>query len=414
MPMFDKIAENYENLSIAGNELLTNVILNKIFKKLLENDKNLIKKASNISSGTYRILPWVKGKSYNMHDLVWYVDCYLPMRNEKQYNEELAEIKKHANPISIPTQINSLKDKYYTVTLYLLRSLKNGNTSQPVRTLVDMVPVFDASGWRNENPMGSIYTDNFEEFTLDNIKKQLEQMHQAVTAMHPFGELKSFEDISNKVLLQGMSNIDASRTKVFFPNQTFSVKETDSIIAGSCRKWDCGLLEYDFKFKLGNSEYEYENDSYNEDGTVKLSEEMDTNYLSLAKSAFFAGTDTEYSNRQYYLDDSDANIFTVKNGEVLNENGIVQNNVNTKLNTYHGKLDFEIPFIDTNYSIFPVNTAVVVDALGNMCQNENVMVFINKSKKSVTALLVVPNYDQSDYKILGENTFRCRITGRWR
>ena len=413
MAVIEKIVKNYEGNSIAGNELLTNIVLNRIFGKLVENDTVLANKIASVRSGAYRILPWVPGKTYNKNDLVWFIDCYLPPGKETAYQEEYdgyiavsetGELSQH--------KLEELKDKYFTVTLYLLRCLKNGNNKQPVRTIVDMIPVFDATDWKNEYPSGSIYTDYFAEFTADNIMKRLNEAHQA-TSKHPLGELKSFSDIKEKVLLKDMSNIDSNRKKIFFPNESFAVQETKSILAGSCRKWDCGLLEYDLTFKLGDSEYEY--GTYNIDGTVKVSEELDANYLNLAKSAFAVGSDMEYDNRKYYLNDSDSDIFKLEDeGITVSEGGIIQHRIDSRINSFYGKLDFQIPFKDTNYSIFPVNIPSVADATGQIVKNENVMVFVSKARKSVVAMLVIPNYNQSDYKVLGRNLFRCRITGRWK
>ena len=408
----DKIIKNYEGMKLAPNELLTNAALNRIFGKLLENDTKLIAKAENISNGIYRILPWIKGKTYNKNDLVWFVDVYVPPGNETKYENTLEEIEKFGE--SVPNSLKEELENCYTVTLYLLRSLENGNNKQPVRTIIDMVPYFDASGWHNENPIGSIYTDYFQEFTIDNIKKELDAMHQAVANYHPFGKLALFSDIPEKVLKTDMSNTDPDRKKVFFPNETFAVDDTShrTIISGSCRKWDCGLLEYDIIFRLGDSAATYSD--YNVDGSLKMSQEIDSNYLNLAKSSFNRGSLYEYNNRKYYLDDSDSDIFVIPEGFTVSENGIVQHNIDKRLNSYCGTIEFDIPFIDTNYCIFPVTMPSASNESEQLMTNENTLVFVNKSKKTVTAMLIISNYNQAEYKVLGNNQFRCRITGRWR
>ena len=309
------------------------------------------------------------------------------------------------------SQLEQIKSKYFTITLYLLRSLKDGNKKVPTRTIINMIPYFDASDWKNEYPIGSIYTDYFDEFTADNIEKRLDDVHQDTSA-HPFGELKEFSDLDNKILFKDMSNIDPSRSKVFFPNETFAVSETKSILGGSCRKWDCGLLEYDLTFRLGNSDYE--SSTYNVDGTLNVSGEINANYLNLAKSVFSEGSMADYDNRKYYLNDSDSDIFKLFDGITVSAGGGRQRNIDSRINSFYGKLEFPVAFIDTNYSIFPANVPVVEDSTGKIVKNENTIVFVNKARKSVVALFIIPNYNQGDYKVLGENLFRCRITGRWK
>lgn len=409
-----KIVKHYDGNDIASNELLVNIVLNRVFRKLFENDKELIVKADEINGGLYRVLPWDETKTYNKNDLVWYVDVYAPPAKEEEYNAAVKEIEENnSDPIIIKQKIKFLQDRICTVTLYLLRSLKNNNTSRPQRTLVDMVPLFDVSGWKNENPMGSIYTDFFEDFTVDNITRMLREAHETIQTYHKFGKLEKFDDIKEKILENKMPNIDPTRKKVFFANTTFALKESKTVISGSCRKWDCGLLEYDITYKLGDSDVEYS--AYNADGTVKLRDDLDANYLRLGKRAVESLDEGDiYDNRRYYLNDDDSTIFVVANDATIAEAGITQHNINDKINSYCGTIKFDVPFIDTNYSIFPEAISGAITAEENIVKNINSMVFVNKCRNSVTALLVIPNYGGSEYRVLGENTFRCRITGRWK
>lgn len=404
------ILTTHSHLDISSNEMMINAVLNRNFKKLFDNDNALLGVSRSISQGVYRILPYEKGKSYSKNDLVWFVDFYLSPKNEKEYNEEYSKLD---SEFSTTEEYDELKKKYFTVSLYLLRSLSNNNTNFPKREIVDMIPVFDASGWKNEYPSGSIYTDYFQEFTVFNLKQKLHELHEVSKTYHKFGELSSFLELDKAVLKTDMSNLDPDRSHVFFPNETVELDSNDTIVEGSVRKWDCGLLEYEMIFKLGDSRSIFA--SYNPDGSIKTSEDLDANYLNLNVENYGASIYSEFSNRKYYLNDSDSDIFNLSGGFDVTVNGLVQHNVNQYLNSYYGTIKFPIPFIDRNYAIFHPEIPSSIRSNGNIMEtNVNCMVFVNKSMDSVTAMLIVPNYVSGDVKVLGENRFRCQIIGRWR
>jgi hypothetical protein len=276
-----------------------------------------------------------------------------------------------------------------------------------------MIPVFDASGWKNENPSGTIYTDFFKDFTVLNLKKNLHEMHEISKKYHKFGELSSLADLDRAILKNDMSNLNPDREVGFFPNETVELDSTDTIVGGSMRKWDCGLVEYDLIFKLGDSKSTFA--SYNPDGSVKTSEDLDANYLDLNSENYGGSIYSEFNNRKYYLDDSDSDIFSLSGGFDATVNDLVQHNVNDVLNSYCGTIKFPISFIDKNYAIFhpEIPSSIMLD--GNEIErNVNCMVFVNKSRESVTAMLIVPNYLSGKTKVLGENRFRCQIVGRWK
>lgn len=407
------LIKNIKDVDVASSEILTRASLNRNFKKLFDNDVRLISNTTTISNTLYRVLPWEEGKVYSKNELVWYVDFYLSPKNKEQYESEYKKLENVSE--NTKEAVDRLKKEYYTTTLYLLRSLKNGNSNIPQREIVDMVPLFDASGWKNENPLGSIYTDYFEEFTVANLKKQLYKMHESVSEFHKFGELSSYSEIKNKVLHTDMSNIDPTRSHVFFPNKSYELDETNTILDGSnVRYWDCGLVEYNIVFKLGDTVNSYS--SYNSDGTVNYSQHVDANQLNLGVEGKTFNEYNQNDNRLYYLDESDANIFEIPNGYSISENGINQHNVNNYINSYTGTIRFPMPFIDTNYMIFLTDVeSAILHGSENGTININKLVFVNKSRDAVTALLILPNYeDNSAAKVLHTNKFRCQIIGRWK
>lgn len=404
---------NVKDVDVASNEILTRASLNRNFKKLFDNDSDLITNAISTSGNLYRVFPWEEGKVYSKNQLVWFVDFYLSPKDTEAYNTEYKQLEVHLE--NTPEKVNALKDRYYTTSLYLLRSLKNGNSNMPQKTLVDMIPMFDASGWKNENPLGSIYTDYFDEFTLYNLKNQLYKMHESVSKYHRFGQLSSYEEIDKKVLKTDLTNIDPERSHIFFPNKSYELEETKTILPESSVKyWDCGLVEYLIIFKLGDTLNEYA--TYNPDGTLNYAQNVDANYIDLSNKNKSLNEYTYYDNRKYYLSDEDSDILLIKGGYNISENNINQQNVNNYINSYSGTIKFPIPFIDTNYMIFNTNTPCTI-LYGNedVTSNINNMVFINKSRESVTALLIVPNYENNDTtKVLHNNVFKCHIIGRWK
>lgn len=408
------IIENFKDVDVASNEIITRASLNRNFKRLFDNDMAMIENTGAALGNLYRVFPWEEGKAYNKNQLVWYIDFYLSPKDEMEYNKKYHELEVAFE--NSEKNITKLKNTYYTTTLYLLRSLKNGNTNVPERTIIDMVPVFDASGWKNENPFGSIYTDYFEEFTLHNLQQQLYKIHESVEKYHKFGELSSYSELNSKVLKTDMSNIDPTRSHVFFPNKSYELDETGTILPESSVKyWDCGIVEYYINFKLGDTITNYA--SYNPDGTLNYAQYADANYINLSNSGKTLNEFTYYDNKKYYFENSDSDIFVIKGGINISENNINQQNVNNYINSYSGTIKFPISFIDTNYMIFSTNVSSSI-LYGNAepsPNNINNIVFINKSRESVTALLIIPNYENNTTpKVLRENKFRCHIIGRWK
>lgn len=436
-----EIIKNVENVRVASNELLLRATINRNLKRLLDNDIALLSNANEVYHGLYRIMPYEYGKVYSKNELAWFADFYCVDSNKPLYDEAVKNYEKEIYPdLSADTfakhkreakqtgkvdwekdaekelkqkdaeEREKLKDKFWTTTLYLLRSLKSGNDNPPEMTLIDYIPTFDASGWKNEFPFGAIYTDYFTEFTAYNLKKQLSKMHEVIKKYHPFGELSSYNEIPNKVLKTDISNIDPHRTHTFFPGETGTIEEMNSIMSGTYRKYDCGLLEYDLIFKLGDNKGTYA--AYNPDGSLITIDNVDVNYLDLKNTE--TKDNLSCDNTPYYLSDDDSTIFKLAGSKHHTEGNIKQNGLNTVVNTYSGTIRFPIPFKDTNYMIFGSGIASITSDAEDevMMQNVNTIVYTNKAKQSVTAVMIVPSYDDH-IKVLSNNRFRCQIIGRW-
>lgn len=407
--MHDEIIHNIEHIDIASNELMTRKSLNRNFAKLLENDKELLSYSTSVYNGLYRVMPYVYGKAYGRNDLVWFIDFRIKPSDQKAYDEFLQENIDKIDELSAAGEF----DKFYTITAYLLRSLSNGNMNVPKMEIVDMIPVFDASGWHNENPFGAIYTDYLSEFTAQKLKEQLYKIHETVSQYHKFGELSSYKDLDVKVLKADVSNIDPNREKNLFPNYTKEIEPKGIILGGSMRYWDCGLVEYDIEFKLGDTSKTYA--AYNADGSLKMYDDIDANYLNLDSSSKNYSELLSSDNSKYFLTKDDAKIFCVEGNLETTVNGITQHNLNETINVFSGTIEFPVSFKDTSYMVFMSGTNCISEAESDdLIQNVNSITYTNKSRKSIMAVMIVPTYGGTKPNVLYYNRFRCQIIGRWK
>ena len=424
--MTDEILKYIENVNVSSNELVTRTSLNRNLLKLLENDKALLDYSGGVDRGLYRILPWEKGKTYDKNDLVWYVGYYVVPKNIVEYEREMGRLSAFDfSSVSSSSDLETLSagwqrerqnvyDKYHIVTLFLLRSLDNLNSNEPELTMIDMIPTFDASGWKNENQFGTIYYDYFEDFTAHVLKDKLHEMHEVIKKYHKFGTLSSFSEIDNKVLKTDFSNLSENRSSVFFPYETITLDPSGSIVEGTMRKWDCGLIEYDLIYKLGDTSGGYI--QYAADGSLIMHDNVAVNYLNLNPIVEVSDPNLKYDNSPYYLTENDADIFVVPGEENAYSTDVKQTGLNSVVNTYCGTITFPIAFADTNYMVFGTEIACIDSGNGDgaAVANVNTTIYVNKAKKSITAVLIVPTYDSDVPRTLVNNRFRCHVVGRWK
>lgn len=412
-----------EKVDIASNEIISPIFseINRNIDKLLSNDNDLYQNSKDIYTGIYRLMKWEKNKVYSKNDVVLYQMSYVPPTNKEAYDLSVNIATQLNNDEPLPlSALMEIENIYSTTTIYCLRSLKNNNTSVPKMTLVDMIPVFDASDWKNENTLGSIFTDYGEIYVKYILSQFMDEMHNSVYKYHKFGQLSAYSEMKQKVLLLDFSNLDSTRKNWFYPTLTEKVEPTTNIIGGTVHIWDCGLLEYDIEYKLGDTKTGTA--KYNVDGSIDIITHLNANMLDLRRSKLIKDPAAMYDNSDYYLTDNDASIFIDENtngkNKTYNVNNISQNNVNDTVNAFAGTLEFPISFIDTNYMIFgsqPNSTYIVTtdDTSQILRPNVNNIVYVNKAQKSITALLIIPTYDGIQ-RVLGNNRFRCQIIGRWK
>lgn len=426
-PLEKALIHHVDDIGIASNELNLTYVVNRNFLKLLDNDKKIMSNINKVRNGMYRIMPWNSETTYSKNDFVWYWETYPNPISAETFNLKylsiLNEVELNGGEWTEEYELSAqaLSATYCTTSLFLLRSTRNNNTVHPKMTIDKnmvgrrgfMVPLFDASGWHNENPMGTIYTDYFPVYIKELVDNHIYEIHENTERYHKFGTLSAYSDMDVKVLKTDVSNLDPDRKGFHFPYHTWTLEGTNTILNGQARKWDCGLLEYTIEFKLGTDEEVP--DSYNEDGSVRSLDQIDINYLNLRPRVTQEDDELVYDNRDYYLDESDADIFKIPDGTTRVMNGIVHQNTNSKLNALMGTIRFPEPFIDTNYTIF-LQTPPCVCLVGGdtVEQNVNQMIFVNKSRKSVAALLIIPTYEGAEPKLLYTNRFRMQVSGRWK
>lgn len=429
-PLEKALIFHVDDIGVASNELNLTYVVNRNFLKLLDNDKRIMSNINKVRNGMYRIMPWNPEATYSKNDFVWFTLTYphplsVDAMNQAR-NKVLSSVAANGGEWNDDTEkeMQAISATYCTTSLFLLRSLRNNNTVTPSLSIDNekngaygyMVPLFDHSGWHNENPMGTIYTDYFQFYLEKLIDGYIEDAHVKVKDgqdYHKFGILSAYSNIPEKVLKTDVSNLDPNRSTFLFPYHTWTLTETNTIINGQARKWDCGLLEYTIEFKLGTDEEIL--DSYNDDGSIRRLDQIDINYLNLRPRITQEDDELVYDNSNYYLNESDADIFRVPGGTTRVMNGIVHENSNNKLNALLGTIRFPEPFIDTNYTIFlQTPSCVCAEGDNSVEPNVNQMVFVNKSRKSVAALLIIPTYEGNATKLLYMNRFRMQVSGRWK
>ena len=428
-PLEKAVIKHVDDVSVSSNELNLSHVMNRNFLKLLENDMAIGSLTENVRNGLYRIMPYIEGHTYSKNDIVFFVDTYpIPTLSSEWYgvyDEAGVKIKSgkldafKAIAVADEIEVEDVSGyeeewmKYHTTALFLLRSTRNNNTTRPKREYIDLQMRFDVSGWVNENPMGTIYYDYFDEYLRVILARKIKSLHEDDRNFHKFGTLSAYEEMNDKILRTDLSNIDPDRVGFHFPGHTYTVPETNTILGGQCRKWDCGLLEYYLEFKLGTDSEVL--DSYNEDGSVRRLDQIDANYLNLKRKTVVLDDELVYDNSPYYLTEEDADIFKISGGKTRAMNSIVQVNTNTKINALQGTLRFPEPFINTEYAIFLQSPpCVCVEGSVEIEQNVNQMVFVNKARRSVTALLIIPTYEGTEPKLLYTNRFKVQIIGRWK
>lgn len=367
-----------KNILVSSNELFLRATINRNLEKLLANDVYLRNKISNYgTSDEFAIQIYKETKIYNKGDAVIY----------PEYDEEKTKI----------------------LNIYLLECIKDENEKDPSYEIInDFIKDFTKSGWRDVNPLFAIYNSfddkvNISSFLEYAISDKFHLSHELDLSCHKFGELRTENDLSSKILLKDLSNISDYRDSLFWAYEIGKVSGGNS--KGMYKKWGNGVLEYDLTFSL-SGEPQVEK-TIAEDGSIKVTSYIRANSLVPLSSS-------DFNNDDYFLNEASYTIFNrLGTSDKYKLGGIEQTNINNQVNTYHVTIYFPIPFIDENYMIFTSSTATD----SGKSQSPNTITFTNRQKHSVTPVYVIPNYNNvEDIRavILQNNSFQCQIIGRWK
>lgn len=384
------IIRHTQNLDVGSNEYATKYSVNRILNWLLENDK-LLEDFYREVFGSFLIYEYQPNETYYYNDLVWF------MSGDREP--------------------------------YILRCIKSEVKSDLSQWSKGQA--FENYGWKDLNPDVNI----LNEFGLEKkmsawIAKKF-KAHQDDESMHPLGRMsygmkKPSTDITTKVALRDMSNLDGSREQTFFPYQTTYLKtrELSPIIDGYCRKYDNGLLEYDIVFRLSYAGVAEVDEDYGISATI-----VNCNSLDLANA---------HDDEKYFYAVNDTEIFNNKNANESKEESEIgdtrQRARNDFVNVYHATIDFSTAAsnIDTPNPKFMNADSYMIFSGDIMCQTRdattqtievgaNQMIFTQKRAGSFVAMLVTyPNqkFSTSGYNAknggIEANSFHCTLVGRWK
>lgn len=384
------IIRHTQNLDVGSNEYATKYSINRILDQLLENDK-LLEEFYKEVFGSFLIYEYDPNETYYYNDLVWF------MSDDR-------------DP-------------------YILRCIRSEVKTNLTRWSKGQA--FENYGWKDLNPDVNILNEFGLERKMSSWISKKFSAHQDDQSMHPLGRIsygmkKPSSDITTKVALRDMSNLDDSREQTFFPYQTTYLKtEANSpIVGGYCRKYDNGLLEYDITFRLSYSGVAEVDEDYGISATI-----INCNNLDLANSI---------DDIKYFYSVNDGQIFNCgENSESKEESEIGDTRQRTRndyVNVYHAIIEFSSAAnnVDTPNPKFMNADSYMIFSGDIMCQTRdtsgqtleigaNQMIFTQKKSGSFVALLVT--YPNQKFSISGQNaksggieanSFHCSLIGRWK
>ena len=392
--MYQSGLSNIYDIDVTSNEYISKQSLNRNIKKLWENDVALYNMYNNLMNGAV-IVDYSSEKVYDYFQLVWY-RCKFDNK------------------------------------LYLLRSIVDKNTQNP-DILYDkdskkLITDTESSNWKNENEYKTVLDYGIDK-KFQTIAREYMLKHQN-TINHKYGELSSYNDLDKHLLKRDFSNIQHTRNENLYPYRTVDFLSNDKslsnvILNGYYREYENKLIEYDIIFRVGyNGKEIYGGEEF---------DNIQCNNLILFNRSK-SSSPTEYNeNQKYFLNTGDYSIFNYKNESKDNFSVLtksIEHNRNDYVNIYYATIQFPILFKNLNYMIYncnviaqqnsymdftPPNPKKVELSYIESCKNN--MIFCNKTRKSVTALLITtpfkdnePGY-ASTHGGLQANSFHCKIIG---
>lgn len=291
--------------------------------------------------------------------------------------------------------------------VFLLQSLRNGNTSMPNYDIVDGIPDFTKSDWRLLNPMSYLLQD------LIGMKKVVQDVFAKVLEKHVKSEhgLVKTESIENNLVKKDYSNLHTS-----WNLGQYSLTNKETAIDGNgsvMKKSTNGIMECSFVYSFD----------------AKANQQ-----LSIADKRY-------YYQKSPILDESDKEIFSAKYSENnmfsvtvnKNENNPSGNGFNTLrygTNIFHAKIEFPEPYLNDEYMVFfdtygngqfvfgydKSELAAAIEPTYDAIVSMPMM--LNKKVSGFDVVLPIHTYFNSMQKyrigVPWDNKFRLQVIGRYR
>ena len=368
-----------EGIDVGTNEIVTRMSLNRNFAKLLSND-SAMSVYRNGAHGGFRISEYVEGREYSYGDLIW-----LDVDGDE---------------------------------IYLVKCLLDGNKEDPRAALSDRLedgrPDFEKYGWKDQNDAFDPGRTGLSAYTA-RTAGQIMRRHEQDPERHFFGRVSDTPTDPDyydwKLMRSDVSNVRQRRDRVFYPYRTGHF-ETDSVMDGTYRVWDNGLLEFDIVYRLGWRGRD-----------VSRGYEMDILSCNDFEAASQTG-DNEFAadwndNDRYFASADDRTIFRRSNvSAVVETDSSIQGNMNQYVNVYSAPIDFSASgwqFADRNYMIFSADTVSQVRGGDSLSPGSCPVTYCDRTMKGFTALLVsFPFRGAKSMPYLGTNSFSCTVVGRWK
>ena len=309
------------------------------------------------------------------------------------------------------------KEKKTKNMLWLLMSIEDDNKTDPriAFTDIDMYgqPDFEQYGWKDLNAHIDIFDPAFGLVDMMAVKiNQAIAQHENDKKLHPFGMFKSTDEIRNKLLDRTLSNVSKDRSSRFFPKESGHFT-SDTVLNGTYRKWDCGLLELDIVFRFGYDKHEGAYDMLS----------CNNVQFKMSPTKLPAG-DGYQQNMDYFYSIDDTKMFMNVEGEDTYESivgNMKQGNRNSRVNTYFAKIDFgPVKFANVDYMVFSTSSLAQDKhaSATTMSLGSNAITWCDKTTDGITAMLVTYPNSNDDISNFGSdagiaaNSFSCHLVGK--
>lgn len=287
--------------------------------------------------------------------------------------------------------------------VFILMSLKDGNTDTPNYDIIDHIPVFTKSNWQLLNPLSYLLQNlnQMREVVL-GVFKELLQKH----VQQDHGLIGS-EDIENNLVKTDYSNLQ-SPWQVGKYTLVNSTKDISAVgLVGKKRKTTNGIMEYNLQ--------------YNFDMRANQQLKIEDKRYFHQKSPIWDESDDTIFSKKYIEEDMFS--LTTKSGQNFN-------NLRYGTNVFFKEIKFDEEFINDEYCVFfdsygPGEFVFGYDKVDLESKEEptydtvvSMPMLMNKTSKGFTIVLPIHTYFNSMRKfnigVPWNNKFRVQAIGRFR